>query len=420
MSLVKLVKWSYKNKIKSKGYEGYIMKKTKIVLVGASGYGAYYRMLLSDYVPQERFDLVGIVDPFPVSDEKKPQNEKPVPFFDTLEEFYQTNGADLAVISSPIRFHLEQCLTAMKNGSHVLCEKPLVPTVDEALALQKASEEYGKLLGVGFQWSFCTPILSLKRDILAGVLGKPLRFSTFISWKRYDAYYLSSSWKGRIHDKDGSIIYDSVATNATAHYLHNIFFLMGDAISASRLPSEVTASLYRAKEIESFDTCFAKGRFDNGAEFCYIATHSGDIGAEPKFSYEFENAVVTMEDEDNPHIVATFKNGETRDYGCPQTDESSSEKIIRMLDAIQSGDPIPCGVSAILPHLAVCNEMFRRIPIYNFDSSLCFREDNRGTFVRGLTEDCFRCYHAGKLPGELNLPWAGKETTIHPSIGPQR
>lgn len=392
-------------------------RKIPVVLVGALGYGAYYRQLLCTCVPEDRFLLAGIVDPLVKSIDDQWQLPYQVPLYPTLESFYENHHAELAIISSPILLHYEQCLTAFQNGSHVLCEKPLVPTIQEALSLKKAAEQYHRLLGVGFQWSFCTPILSLKRDIQSGVFGKPLMLTTMISWQRSDRYYESSSWKGRIYAQNKALIRDSIATNATAHYLHNLFFLMGDKLNTASVPSRVEASTYRAKHIESFDTCFIRGKFENQAEFLYAATHSGDVEVTPRFRYVFENATIEMLDDgkQEPHIIASFHDGHVTDYGNPQSNESSAEKILRMLHAIQSGEQIPCGAETILPCLAVTTGLFLKMPIYDFPKNLCYREkEPAGTYVHGLTDDCLACTEEGKLPSELGFSWAQPETTFRP------
>lgn len=362
------------------------MNKLRIVLSGAAGYGAYYLKLLSEYLNPDRFELVGLVDPFVTSVNLPWVQERQIPFYPSLEAFYAVNSADLAIISSPIRFHKEQCLIAMAHGSHVLCEKPLTVTMADAREMEEAARRYGRYLGVGFQWSFCTPILNLKRDILAGRFGKPVMLKTFISWKRYDSYYQTSSWKGRIHDASGFLIQDSVATNATAHYLHNLFFVMGDSLGTAALPEEVTYAVYRGKEIESFDTCFARGTFSGGGEFLYIATHSGDEELEPRFCYIFEKAVITMEEPaGNPHIIARFADGSCVDYGAPQSDASNAEKISRMLDAIQYGSLLSCTVETVLPHLAVCTGFFREAPIHSLPAGRLYREEEpAGSFMKGL------------------------------------
>ena len=394
------------------------MKKVRIVLSGGAGYGGHYLHLFSTQVDRSRFVLCGIVDPFVTAETVAYDwvREEKIPFYRTMEDFYAEQAADLAILACPIPYHKEQAICAMAHGSHVLCEKPLTVEMADAVELEEAAARYGKMLAVGFQWSFCTPILSLKRDILAGKFGRPLMLKTFISWQRFDSYYQSSGWKGRIRDAQGRLVQDSVATNATAHYLHNLFFLMGGSLSEAAMPEKVRYSVYRAKDIESFDTCFAGGTFENGSKFLYIATHSGDVNVEPLLRYEFENAVVVMEEpSSNPHIVARMKDGTEINYGWPQSDESCAQKITAMLDYIEGKGEVTCLPSTIKPHLAVCTGFFREAPVYQLPAGRIFRtQDPAGTFVHGLTGDCQLCFDRGLLPQEAGLDWAQPEAEFDP------
>ena len=77
-----------------------------ILIVGAGGYGNYYVDALLNYEHKEDILIAGVVDPNPSAcrnlDKLKQMN---VPFFNSVEEFYSKNGADLAIISSPIHLH---------------------------------------------------------------------------------------------------------------------------------------------------------------------------------------------------------------------------------------------------------------------------------------------------------------------------
>ncbi|MDP6450103.1 MAG: Gfo/Idh/MocA family oxidoreductase, partial [Lentisphaeria bacterium] len=101
------------------------MEKIQLVQIGAGGYGEFY---MGEYLPgsHENITLAGVVDPFI---ERCSTHDallaKGIPIFDDLEAFYAEHSADLAVIASPIQFHLPQTIVALQNGSHVLCEKPL-------------------------------------------------------------------------------------------------------------------------------------------------------------------------------------------------------------------------------------------------------------------------------------------------------
>jgi hypothetical protein len=76
-----------------------------------------------------------------------------------------------------------------------------------------------------------------------------------IQWPRSRSYYRrGGGWGGRI-EMNGVPVYDSIAANACAHYLHNMLFVLGDAPDESAVPLRVEAECLRANDIENFDTC---------------------------------------------------------------------------------------------------------------------------------------------------------------------
>ena len=385
-------------------------EKASTVLVGVGGYGDLYPSLYEKYEDiRDICSLVGIVDPYAAT---APHfnwfKEQGIPIYNTLEEFYQAHTARLAVISTPIPLHKPQCLTALAHGSHVLCEKPLVPALADAAQLKRAAEQAGRTLGVGFQWSFSHAMNRLKRDILAGELGKPLMLKSLILWQRETAYYSDSTWKGRIIDNAGHLIRDSVVTNATAHYLHNIFFVLGSQPDRAAMPGEVTAQVYRAKDIQSFDTCALTGRFLHGGAFWYGASHAADMADQTRFRYIFQKATVYFNDrpeDPRDHMIAVFADGRVTDYGNPQAFSELAPKFLTMLrHCLDDKQPAPCTVETILPHLAVCTGLFEKGEPACFPAGRLFQQTQvrPGVYVRGLSDLFLQAYEQEVLPCQVS------------------
>jgi predicted dehydrogenase len=82
-----------------------------------------------------------------------------------IEDFYASNRADLAVISSLIQFHCRQTCMALNNGSNVLCEKPVAATVQEVQEMIETRDRTKLIVAVGFQWSYDPAAQSLKKEI---------------------------------------------------------------------------------------------------------------------------------------------------------------------------------------------------------------------------------------------------------------
>jgi len=192
-------------------------KAVSVVLVGASGMGLYYfKTLLEEFSP-ESLELRAVVDPFPERSEKYTKlKDLGIPIFPSLNDFYDSGrSAELAVISSPIHYHVPQSCEALSHGSYVLCEKPIGATIQEAERLIQARNVAHLWVMIGYQWSYSAAIQALKKDILMGKFGKPVRLKTLCFWPRSEDYYRRSNWIGRIKDEAGNWILDSPANNAT-------------------------------------------------------------------------------------------------------------------------------------------------------------------------------------------------------------
>lgn len=75
-------------------------------------------------------------------------------------------------VCTPNYAHLEPTLAALRAGKHVLCEKPLARTGDEARQMVRAAQDTGNILQVGLQWRFHPTAQYLRRYIDAGRMGE--------------------------------------------------------------------------------------------------------------------------------------------------------------------------------------------------------------------------------------------------------
>lgn len=66
------------------------------------------------------------------------------------ESVVERKDIDVVVVCTPPHLHSQISISAMKHGKHVLCEKPLARTIDEARAIVKASNIYGVKVKCGF------------------------------------------------------------------------------------------------------------------------------------------------------------------------------------------------------------------------------------------------------------------------------
>ncbi len=86
-------------------------------------------------------------------------------------------------VCTPNNVHAEISIAAMKAGKNVLCEKPAARTLDEALEMQKAQHETGKVLNIGVCNRFHTGVNAVKNLIKDGALGDV--FHVYVSFRAH-------------------------------------------------------------------------------------------------------------------------------------------------------------------------------------------------------------------------------------------
>jgi predicted dehydrogenase len=385
-----------------------------IALAGIGGYGAFYAQELLDQAARKHVRFTAAVDPFPERAPLRSAIEAAgIPLYRNLDELYAHQVPDLLVLSTPIPLHAPQACLALAKGSNVLCEKPIAATVQEALAMREAEQKSGgRFLAIGFQWSFTEAVQALKADIRSGALGTPLRMKTRVQWPRNSAYYARNRWAGRIQDDSGAWVYDSPVSNATAHYLHNMLYLLGSESHLSARPQTIEAELYRANPIENFDTAALRIVTDSGVELLFLTTHASPISVGPVSVFEFSNAVVTYARGADGTFQAQFADGRIQNYGNP--DVQQLRKLWCCVDAIREGVAIPCGVTAALPHL-ICVNAMQAAPnaIVDVPASLIRQRADGDTetlrWIDGIDDIYARCFERHALPSELgDVPWTRK------------
>lgn len=383
-----------------------------IALVGLGGYGQHYlRALLNpETVNLTDFNLVAGIDPEPERSffHDELQNRQ-VPLYATLDDFYAAGHADLVIIAAPIHLHAPMTKQALAQGSNVLCEKPATATIQELEQMRQAEDAAPGFVAIGFQWSFSAAIQALKTDVQAGVLGRPEQFKARIFWPRTAQYFARNSWAARLKTESGQWVLDSPVNNATAHYLHNCFFVLGDQFNTSALPANVQAELYRANPIENFDSAALRSTTVDGTEILFYTSHSVPQNQNPLFEYRFEQAIVRCDVDTGGEIIATFKDGSEKQYGNPNADDYA--KVKQCIAAIREGGPIACGLNTARSLTLCVNGTQESQPdITVFPEDMRHRDgegDYQLTWIEGLQEAFQACYDEARLPSETGrYTWA--------------
>lgn len=376
-------------------------ERPRVLLVAVGGYGMNYLKEMTER--DVGADIAGIVEVMPGIEDMFPViRERGIPLYKSMEDFYAADTADLAVISSPIHLHTQMVVTAFRHGSHVLCEKPLCLTEEDAHTMEAAALEAGKFLAIGYQFNYQRDVWALKRDILSGKFGKPVRMEVVHAMRRGRKYYTRNNWAGHIY-ADGREVFDSPFTNACAHYFQLMTFLLGSEMNSACNVTRVDTELYRGNPaLENFDTAALRFETDCGAPVFYYTSHAlkaKKLG--PWGVFEFENATVTFSPE-HPAFLAVCKDGTEIDYGSVHPGERL-QKLYDAIDCVKNGSEPICGTDVEYPHIRAVR-MVQQQPIRDVAEEACYMmeaEDDIFRCIRGLEEIFEESARSWKLPSEI-------------------
>ena len=92
--------------------------------------------------------------------------------YDTAEELCRRDDIDAVSVCTYNSTHSQCAVAALESGKHVLLEKPMTITLDQAVAIMRAEKKSGKLVSVGFQPRYDVNSRKVKEIVASGKLGE--------------------------------------------------------------------------------------------------------------------------------------------------------------------------------------------------------------------------------------------------------
>jgi predicted dehydrogenase len=181
--------------------------------VGVIGVGRMGERHCRVYANLRRTELVGVYDVDPALG-KRVARQYDVPYFSVLDDLLACAEAVSLAVPTPV--HADLALQCLERGVHVLVEKPLTETLEQAERLTEAAEASGLVVQVGHIERFNPAYIELK-SVVADLT--PLA----LNWRRL------SSYSGSNRDVD-------VSLDLLVHDLDLALDLMGrepDTVSAT-------------------------------------------------------------------------------------------------------------------------------------------------------------------------------------------
>lgn len=323
-----------------------------LIKVGVIGCGsiAIHRHL-PEFAANNQVEIVAVCDI--ISERAKAiADQYGAKVYTDYQEVIADKNIDVISVCLPNNLHAPVSIAALQAGKHVLCEKPMATSRQEAEEMIETARAQGKKLMIAHNQRFVPSHQKAKELIASGEVGKIYSFRTAFGHGGPEGWSIDGrdSW---FFEKDKALI--GAMGDLGVHKTDLIRFLLGEEIT----------------EVAAFVETSAKGETDvDDNAVCILKTASGIIGtlaASWAYNTEQDNSTVIygekatlrLEDDPDHSLIVQYTNGDIVKYELDaiQTNEArgqtTSHVIDHFVDAIINDTDVPVSGEEGMKSLAV-------------------------------------------------------------------
>lgn len=313
------------------------MKKLRVGVIGCGSIARHRH--LPEYAANPNVELVAVCDNN--AERALEIGEKyGVPSYTSFVELLRNAEVDAVSVCTPNYLHAPISNAALLAGVHVLCEKPMATSEEEAKSMIETAKNSGKKLMIAHNQRFVASHQKARQLIQSGEVGKIYSFRTAFGHGGPEGWSVEGK-EGWFFQKDKAFV--GAMGDLGVHKTDLLRYILGEEIVEVGAFVETSA-----KEFATVDD----------TAVCVLKTESGTIGTlAASWSYVSkednstiiygENAILRLEDDPNNSLVVQYKNGDVVNYqlGKIQSNDeggqSSSHVIDQFVDAVLNDKEVP-------------------------------------------------------------------------------
>jgi len=228
------------------------MNTLRFALLGCGRIAKKHAEILAKQIPDAE---IGAVCDINAARAEEYGKKYQVPYYTDLHEMMKRSGDRIDVVNvlTPSGSHAEHTVQLARYGKHIVVEKPMALTIDDADNMIRACDQAGSKLFVVKQNRYNYPVQKLRAAMEEGRFGKLVLGTVRVRWCRDQKYYDQDAWRGTWRYDGG------VFTNQASHHVDLLEWMMGD------VESVFAKSATQLVKIEAEDTGVVVLKFMNGA-----------------------------------------------------------------------------------------------------------------------------------------------------------
>ena len=223
------------------------------------------------------------------------------------EEFLRKDGIEAVAIVTPNNIHAESAITFLKKGIHVICEKPLTASLDQAKNLAEVARKSKALFILTHNYSGYPLIRQAREMIIAGEIGKIITVHTEYTVEWLNQAEEKEGLKQAIWRTDPSIAGTGCVGDIGTHAFHLVRFVT--SLTVDEISAELT-TFVPDRKVD--DLVIAKLHFNNGAKGMLWASQVA-IGGENALRIRVYGTKGSLEwNQEEPNYLVFAKQNEAK------------------------------------------------------------------------------------------------------------
>lgn len=235
--------------------------------------------------------------------------------YSSYQELLKDSRVQVVSVCTPSGMHADMAVEAAHAGKHVIVEKPMDVTLQQADRMIRECRDAGVELGCIFQHRFDYATLRVKELLDTGKLGRIVLVNGSVHWYRSDSYYASGDWRGTWAMDGGGVLMNQA--------IHTVDLVRHFGGPIDEIYAHAANRLHPQIEVE--DVSVATLSFRNGTVGTFTATTCAYPGLSTRVEIigELGSCII----ENNKLVYEHFKTGEDIGTHGLEVDKSNRANI---------------------------------------------------------------------------------------------
>jgi UDP-N-acetylglucosamine 3-dehydrogenase len=305
------------------------MGKIKVGIIGCGSIAQ--KRHLPEYSAEENVEIVAVCDNVSERADQVAEQYDASPYYD-YKKLLQDAQIDAVSVCTPNYLHASITIDALRAGKHVLCEKPMATSKEEAEEMLYESQVSGKKLMIAHNQRFVPSHVKAKQLIKDGKIGRVYSFRTSFGHGGPDSWSIDGGLRSWFFKKDEA--HFGAMGDLGIHKVDLIRYLLGEEIIEVGSFIETNAK----ENINVDDNAVLILKTKNGIIGTLAASWSY-VSAEDNSTIIYgEKGIIRLEDHPDYSLIVDYKNGKSTKYqmGQIQTNhkQASSHVVHEFINSI--------------------------------------------------------------------------------------